>query len=69
MRGADPPRIAPEKCEDVVLDLLAAALIEMMLEEHRGAKPALTSEQSRPTEPLCAQEESVGGPVLLVPRP
>ncbi|MBN1612676.1 MAG: hypothetical protein JW940_38990 [Polyangiaceae bacterium] len=58
MRGADPPRIAPEKCEDVLLDLLAAALIDMMLEERCGAEPALPSEQSRPTEPPCPHEES-----------
>jgi hypothetical protein len=58
MAGADPLRIAPEKCKDEALDLLAAALIEMALEERREAKMPLTSEQSPPTDPPCGQEES-----------
>jgi hypothetical protein len=58
MTGADPAPIVPRKCEDVVLDLLAAVLIEMMLAERPRAKPELPSEQSRPTEPPCPHEES-----------
>ena len=53
-----PSRIAPDKCKDVVLDILTDALIEMALEEHRGAEPALTSNQSRPTDLPRRHEES-----------
>jgi hypothetical protein len=62
MTGADPVPIVPRKCEDVVLDLLAAVLIEMQLAERPRAKPALPSEQSRPTDLPCHHEESKASP-------
>jgi len=39
MTGVDPPRIAPRNCENEALNLLVGALIEILHEEHRGAKP------------------------------
>jgi hypothetical protein len=58
MTGADPPLVAPEQCKDAVLDLLAAVLIEMLLEERRRTMPALTSELSRSTDLPCHHEDS-----------